>query len=462
MADEVQCNCPRCGEQVWFYNYRPIASPPDLPRIHPAGFFSQPQSAILLCTIFVFGIVALLGIYNASIVAIISGCVSVGFGVLAYVRHVEARSAEEKIELAEKYGEYAKLMQDRFLNAAQHYNSLLHTGDARIEEYFRRIYGEAQRVHHEAEALRAAAAFDRQAISTVDERIFRISERFVNDHQKWASQKLKADAENYQRRKVELEKAFEFVISVGYPLPKQIQSSALEKLKADFREAVRIQAMKEEQRAIQQKMREEERVRREAQKAIADAEAREAELEVRLDEALRRHKGEMDSEVQKLRDQLAEVKARAERAKSMAEQTKVGNVYVLSNIGSFGESVYKVGMTRRLEPMERVAELGDASVPFPFDVHAMIACDDAPALENALHRELARFRVNRINLRKEYFRVDIHQIFTCVEKHHGKVEYVAEPEALQFREGLKMSPEDVVEYQAEMKSLGIDTEENDE
>ncbi len=462
MSDEAQCQCPNCGEQVWFYNFRPIAKPPELPQVRPENLFANPLSLMILCAILLFGLVALIGVFVKSIVAAACGLAVVGFGVFAYVRHLEARSAEATVELAEKYREYAEVMQERFRSAVQHYNALLQTGDTRIEEYFRRIYGHAQRLQQEAETLRESAAKDRAAISSVEERIYRMAERFVSDHQKWASQRIRPDAENYQRRKLELEKAFEFVIAVGYALPKTIQKAAIDQLKADFKEALRVQTLKEEQRAVQQKMRDEERLRREAQQAIAEAEAREAELELRLEEALRQHKGEMDSEVQKLRDQLAEVKLRGERAKSMAEQTKVGNVYVLSNIGSFGESVFKVGMTRRFDPMVRVVELGDASVPFPFDVHAMIACDDAPALESALHRELTPYRVNRINLRKEYFRVELDEIFKCVEKHHGRVEYVAEPEALQYRETLKMTPQDVVELRDTMKALGADLEDDNE
>ena len=89
---------------------------------------------------------------------------------------------------------------------------------------------------------------------------------------------------------------------------------------------------------------------------------------------------------------------------------------MISNIGSFGENVYKIGMTRRLDPMDRVKELGDASVPFSFDVHAIIFADDAPALETALHREFSHHRVNAVNLRKEFFRVDLKHIRTAVEK----------------------------------------------
>lgn len=131
-------------------------------------------------------------------------------------------------------------------------------------------------------------------------------------------------------------------------------------------------------------------------------------------------------------------------------------------LGSFGPDVYKVGMTRRLDPEDRVRELGDASVPFPFDVHAMISCDNAPALERALHHELTRFRVNRVNLRKEYFRVDLKTILDRVRKYHGEIEYIAEPEALEYRESLQITPDEVAETEAELEELGVVFEEAEE
>lgn len=100
-------------------------------------------------------------------------------------------------------------------------------------------------------------------------------------------------------------------------------------------------------------------------------------------------------------------------------------------------------MTRRLEPMDRVKELGDASVPFEFDVHAMISCDDAPALENALHTALNKHRMNKINLRKEFFKVELQKIIDTVERNHGTVEYVSDPIALQYYRSLEMDSEDV-------------------
>jgi hypothetical protein len=143
-----------------------------------------------------------------------------------------------------------------------------------------------------------------------------------------------------------------------------------------------------------------------------------------------------------LQRRLAEAEERSQRAISQAQLTKSGHVYVISNIGSFGDGVFKVGMTRRLEPMDRVLELGGASVPFPFDVHMMISSDNAPALENALHRGLNRARINKTNPRKEFFRTDVVAICEIVKQQHGEVEYTLDAEALQYRQSVTMADED--------------------
>jgi hypothetical protein len=117
-----------------------------------------------------------------------------------------------------------------------------------------------------------------------------------------------------------------------------------------------------------------------------------------------------------LEQQLLEAQDKEERAKSLAEQTRRGHVYVISNIGSFGDEVYKIGLTRRLEPIDRVKELGDASVPFPFDVHAIVYSEDAPNLEATLHRKFNHRRVNAVNRRKEFFRVTLDDVKTVVDE----------------------------------------------
>lgn len=118
--------------------------------------------------------------------------------------------------------------------------------------------------------------------------------------------------------------------------------------------------------------------------------------------------------------------------------TRSGHVYVISNIGSFGEHVYKIGMTRRLDPLDRVRELGDASVPFQFDVHAVIYSEDAPALEAALHRAFNSRRVNQVNERKEFFKVTIDEIAQVVHQHAGEIQITKDAEAKEYRQTLAM------------------------
>lgn len=178
----------------------------------------------------------------------------------------------------------------------------------------------------------------------------------------------------------------------------------------------------EEQRLIREQMREEARAEKEYRDAVEAAEKEERLYRDLLEKARRalvdssaEERALAEARIAELEKRLEEAEAKEQRAKSLAEQTRRGHVYVISNVGSFGENVYKIGMTRRLDPMDRVNELGDASVPFCFDVHAIIFTDDAPAMENALHRKFSHHRVNAVNLRKEFFRVDLEKIRDAVE-----------------------------------------------
>lgn len=122
------------------------------------------------------------------------------------------------------------------------------------------------------------------------------------------------------------------------------------------------------------------------------------------------------------------------------KNAKAGYVYVISNIGAFGEGIYKIGMTRRLEPMDRVDELGDASVPFWFDVHAMVFSENAPALEAKLHERFASGRLNKVNGRKEFFRADIAEIESVIRANYDAVvEVTHEAQAEQYRASLRMA-----------------------
>jgi hypothetical protein len=211
---------------------------------------------------------------------------------------------------------------------------------------------------------------------------------------------------------------------------------------------------KEERREKLAQEREEKKVLLEAKRAKNKAEKDEAEHERAL-EIARKELGllsgnelkEKNNQIEKLEEQLKEALERKERAMSMAQLTKQGHVYVISNIGSFGEGIYKIGLTRRLEPMDRVKELGDASVPFLFDLHAMIFSEDAPALEKKLHEVFHEKRVNMVNNRKEFFSVSLEEIEEEAKKVIPQVEFYNTVESREYRETLAVlkSKEDQVD-----------------
>lgn len=180
------------------------------------------------------------------------------------------------------------------------------------------------------------------------------------------------------------------------------------------------------------------RAEREEKKLLAEAEAAEREEEKyqKLLDKARTEAGVDEGRIAELEAALAEAHATSERARAMAEMTKSGYVYIISNIGSFGEDVVKIGLTRRLEPDDRVKELGDASVPFSFDTHAMIYSDEAPALENALHREFADRRINASNMRKEFFRVSLEEVGEAVGRLAPNASFFADRESQEWHETL--------------------------
>jgi hypothetical protein len=202
----------------------------------------------------------------------------------------------------------------------------------------------------------------------------------------------------------------------------------------------KLQAEREEQRRIREQMRDEEIAQRELERAQAEAEREESRYEQALAKAREEiefaagaKQDRLHQKIEELQQRLTEAHTNKERAIARAQMTRSGHVYVISNLGSFGEHVYKIGMTRRLDPMDRIRELGDASVPFQFDVHAIIYSDDAPALECELHRVFDDHRVNRINERKEFFRVPIDHIARAVREQHGDIEMTMTAEAAEFR-----------------------------
>ncbi|WP_291650708.1 DUF4041 domain-containing protein [Clostridium sp.] len=257
---------------------------------------------------------------------------------------------------------------------------------------------------------------------------------------------------NIDSMKKRIEKSFESLnklnqtVLVG--LRNEFLNLKIEELYLAYEYQVKKQEEKEEQKRIREELREQARLKKELEEAKKNVEKdlkhfknalesiieqlNNKDLDEEQRQALVNKKLELENQINALNNNLKDIDYRQ-------ENQKAGYVYVISNIGAFGENVYKIGMTRRLDPQERVDELGDASVPFNFDVHAMIFTEDAPALENALHKAFENRKLNMINKRREFFYVTLSEIEDVIKENFDKtVEFNRIAEAEHYRESVKI------------------------
>ncbi|GHT71776.1 hypothetical protein FACS1894110_25350 [Spirochaetia bacterium] len=246
-----------------------------------------------------------------------------------------------------------------------------------------------------------------------------------------------------------IEKSFETCNKLGIRMSAEITETyknlKLDELYLAFEYQEKKEQEKEESKRAREELREQQKLEREIREArekIAKERKHFSAAIKDLEQKLKKATDEKEKEL--IAQNLAEAQShfsdleKEEKVIDYREQNaKAGYVYVISNIGAFGEGVYKIGMTRRLEPMERVDELGDASVPFTFDVHAMVFSDNAPELESKLHEHFYASRINKLNDRKEFFRADITEIEKVIKENYNKVvDVVKEAPAEQYRESL--------------------------
>lgn len=260
--------------------------------------------------------------------------------------------------------------------------------------------------------------------------------------------------DNVLKMEERIRKSFEAINKSGQvnniSITNEYLNTKLEELHLAHELAEKIKEEKDEQRRIQEEMREEEKARRDFERAKNEAEKEEERYQKALEKAradLEKLSGDkaaaMDAKIAELEAKLIEAKNSKERAISQAQLTKSGHVYIISNIGSFGDSVYKIGMTRRLDPLDRVKELGDASVPFSFDVHAMIYSENAPELEYSLHKKFASKSVNLVNFRKEFFNLNLDEIIEWASQEKIEINLTKIAQAKEFRESQKIRSENL-------------------
>ncbi len=211
----------------------------------------------------------------------------------------------------------------------------------------------------------------------------------------------------------------------------------VEELNLAFKYAELKEEEREEQRRIREQMREEAKRQAELEEKRKAINKEQQHYENELKRALERNR---DAElIKKLRERIAELENSKKDVDKLEATIKAGYVYIISNEGSFGENCYKIGTTRRLNPLDRVDELGNASVPFRFDVHALIFSEDCFELESKLHKIFDAKRVNKVNKRKEFFNVTLDEIVEVVNNQLGlNVEFTLEAIAREYRESKAM------------------------
>ncbi len=231
---------------------------------------------------------------------------------------------------------------------------------------------------------------------------------------------------------------------MGISINQKYLNLKVKELRLAFEYAQKKQEEKEEQKAARAEQREQARIQKELDEQRKKIEKEQTHYQTAFERIkLQIEQNPNNADLLKKKEQLEEHLSDINKALTDIDyrqaNMRAGYVYIISNIGAFGENIYKIGMTRRLDPQDRVDELGDASVPFNFDVHAMIFSDDAPALESALHKAFEDRKLNMVNQRREFFNVTLDEIKEVVKKNFDKtVEFIDTPNAEQYRVSLKM------------------------
>ena len=241
-------------------------------------------------------------------------------------------------------------------------------------------------------------------------------------------------------------------------------------MKIEYEYYVQKERIKEEQRTIREQMRQEAEERRQLEQQRKQVEKEEEKYQNEISSiALQISSTVEGDKLQQLQERIAQLRIQLSSVEEKKEQItrlqngQTGYVYVISNLGSFGGNVFKIGMTRRLEPQERINELGGASVPFHFDVHSFIFSNDAVGLENRIHKMLNNSRLNKVNLRKEFFKTSIDELEQLVYSLEPSSEFNHTLLAEQYNQSLSIDnvPQDV-DIIPEEEDPSVDNDDDDE
>lgn len=442
-------NCPGCKTVVLFWDVtkEPIGELLEAMEVKPLFprnailIGTAVSSGCLLTSLLLFTIGFVTAPFMLALLLMVAGgyCIAIFFGQ-QHKLQIQSQELKKAVSRLDATRSQQVSIAQKYSALQTNYNLLTEAATKSLDEAKREYELKRDKLDAHFEMRSRDATNQIFTIETeAKETVRRLAIKYLDETKKTLASKLTPD--NFIQTRERFLKAVEFCAKVGFQVPKIDTELFVDELKSEFEAVVRKQLAREEQARIKERLREEQKVEQDFERERKRLDSEEKLLERLLAEARAKATDESAMQIADLERRIKEAEEK-KRALSMAQQTRAGNVYVISNRGSFGPDVFKIGMTRRLEPMDRVKELGDASVPFPFDVHMMIGCQNAPTLESSLHKRFSKQRLNKVNFRKEFFRLTISEIHQAVTELHGTVEYVAEPEALQYNESVCMTDAD--------------------
>lgn len=435
------CLCPTCHQRSQFYDYpRETPARPTKPSTRPTTtwFDRCLWSALVLVGLVAF--IVLWALYEERADAAIVGssvCLVLALAIVGFVVRVK-RDQLRAVE-AQTRAERALVVANSKLQAAGDIQrGFKKNFDALVTEEKRRLQNENAARKEQAELLYAEAQQRKESVETIAPKVQILGDRLLDEGVDRISRDLTASNLPASRR--QMLDFIQFCRENGCPVSKERENDLLKQLVMDHETALLKAKHSGERQRIEAKMQEEERVIRELEQQIRSAEAERSAVQKKLNAVVQPAQDNDSEELEYLREKLALADQKAQEATHALAKTTAGYVYVLSNIGSLGPNVFKIGTTRRLDPLRHIEKLG-AFLPFPYDIHMMIPSDDAAELEAALHEALHDCRINRLKHSKDFFHTDIQTIWRAVVAKHGTVDYVSEPVAEEYQESRRMSDE---------------------
>lgn len=279
-----------------------------------------------------------------------------------------------------------------------------------------------------------------------------LGDRILNE----ALERISVDlsARNFEASRRRLLEVIEFCRTNDYPVTPRREEDLTSQLTQRYNQELRREQERQRRDAVAARLKAERRAHEQMETEITRVEAHRSAIRRRLSEAEAAGETAESSSttLKRLKAELKTAEEKAKQATSMARHAKAGHVLVLSNVGSFGEGVVKICLSRQVDPLETVAELARESAPFPFDVHMIVSSDQATELLRVLHESLHERRINRVDLGKDFFRVDVERVWNLVVANHGAVDCQMAPPAEEFRESRAMSDDRFLHVMQQMQT----------